>query len=194
MTKTLFSIALLTTALTACVSVLPEPEVPDALYKVDASAAHPGLTENIIVREPEAARLIAGQGMVSARDDGGLRLISGAEWAGPATRQIQFAMIDSFGPGADGHALAPELGAVAQYELASRIADLKLEGTRATCRMMVSVIRTTDRNLLARTEVSADSTARSRSSVDRAIALRSAASDCAAQASLFAIEALSDGS
>jgi len=194
MTKTFFSIALLSTALTACVSVLPEPDVPDALYKIEASVEHPGLTENILVREPEAARLIAGQGLVSERGDGGLRLVAGAEWAGPATRQIQFAMIDSFSADSDGHALAPEIGAMADYELASRIADLKLQGERATCRMLVSVIRSDDRSLLARTEIEASSTARGRSSADRAIALRAAASDCAAQASLFAIEALADAS
>lgn len=190
MTKTFISIALLSAALTACVSVLPEPDVPDALFKVEANTTHPGLSQNLLVREPEAARLIAGQGMVSERSDGGLRLIAGAEWAGPATRQIQFAMIDSFSADADGHAVAPEIGAMAPYELASRIGDLKLNGERATCRLLVSIIRTDDRSLLARTEIEANSTARSRSSADRALALRAAASDCAAQASLFAIETL----
>lgn len=184
------SVALVAGALTACVSVLPEPAVPDALYKVEASAAHSGLSENLIVREPEAARLYAGQGMVSAREDGGLRLISGAEWAGPATRQIQFAMIDSFEAGSDGHALAPETGAVANFELASRIADLKLSGQRAMCQMQVSVIRTSDRALVARTKISGEQTAESRSSRDRALALRDAASACAGQASQFAIETL----
>ncbi|MEL7108839.1 MAG: ABC-type transport auxiliary lipoprotein family protein [Pseudomonadota bacterium] len=188
------SISLAALSLSACVSVLPEPEAPDALYSVDANAAHAGLTHNIIVREPEAARLIAGQGMVSERVDGGLRLIAGAEWAGPATRQIQFAMIESFATGEAANAVAPELGIFTDYELASRLSHLQMQGERAVCEMTVSVIASSDRSLLARTVISADATATSQSATARAQALKSAASECAEQASLFAIATLRDAS
>lgn len=176
--------------LCACVSVLPQPETPDALYSIEASTRHAGLVDNIIVREPEAGRLIAGRGMVSETGQGGLRLISGAEWSGSATRELQFAMIGSFQAGGAGSAVAPELGILANYELASRLTRLQMEGTRARCAMVVSVIESKDRSLLARVEISAESDATSKSSADRARALKAAASDCAAQASKFAIDTL----
>lgn len=177
-------------ALSGCVSVLPEPEAPDALYKIDATKRFVGLSENLIVREPEAARLLAGQGMVSAGADGGLRMVSGVEWSGPATRQLQFAMIESFPSDQTGYAVAPELGIFADYELASRVTDLHLEGDRAVCEMTVSLIATATRDLLARTTVSASIPASDGSNRARALALSAAASDCAAQASEFAIKSV----
>lgn len=188
----LVSLSLLTGALTACVSVLPEPTAPDALYSVQANVEQTGLMHDIIIREPEAARLMAGQGMVSESADGGLRMVSGVEWSGAATRQIQLAIIDSFATGEAGNAVAPELGILAQYELASRMTALKLTGETAVCEMVVSVISTRDRSLVARTDIQARETASSRASADRALALRAAASDCAAQASLFVIDTLRD--
>jgi len=186
----LINIGLLCAALTACVSVLPTPVAPDALYGVEASTSQSGLAHDIIIREPEAARLMAGQGMVSKGADGGLRMVSGVEWSGPATREIQLAIIDSFRTGETGNAVAPELGILADYELASRVSVLQLQGETAICEMVVSLIAARDRSLMAHTEIMAQVTATSRSSADRAVALKQAASECAAQASLFAIETL----
>lgn len=186
----LIGLGLASCVLTSCVSVLPEPEAPEALYSIEANVAHAGLAHNITIREPEAARLVAGQNMVSESADGGLRLVAGVEWAGPATRQIQFAMIDSFKTGESGSAVAPETGILTQFELASRLSALKLNGTRATCEMKVTVITSVDRSLMAQTIIRAERTASSSSAVNRARALREAASDCASQASQFAIETL----
>ncbi|MEM7329775.1 MAG: ABC-type transport auxiliary lipoprotein family protein [Pseudomonadota bacterium] len=184
--------ALAVTSLAACVSVLPEPEVPDALYSIEAKVVHAGLAHDLIIREPESARLMAGQGMVSESPNGGLKLVPKAEWAGPATRQMQFAMIDSFKTGEAGSAVAPELGVMAKFELASRISGLKLNGVEAICDMKVSVIAARDRSLIAQTHVRAARTATSASAANRALALRDAASECASQASQFAIETLRD--
>lgn len=192
MTLKLIGIGLLSAALTACVSVLPEPVAPDALYSVEAKTSLTGLQHDIIIREPEAARLMAGQGIVSKGEDGGLRMVSGVEWSGPATREIQLAIIDSFKTGEPGNAVPPELGILAQYELASRVSVLHLQGETAMCEMVVSLIATRDRSLIAHTEIAAQETASSRSSANRAVALQQAASACAAQASAFVIETLRD--
>ncbi|MEL7039945.1 MAG: ABC-type transport auxiliary lipoprotein family protein [Pseudomonadota bacterium] len=178
-------------ALAGCVSVLPEPEAPDALYSINAEQRFTTLSHNLVIREPEAARLIAGQALVSEGADGGLRMIPGVEWSGPATRQIQMAMIDSFDPGASASAFAPELGVLTDYELASRLSALHLREETAICQMVVNVISSRDRTLMARTEVMASAEASSRAARDRALALQQAASDCAAQASAFAINVLS---
>lgn len=186
----LATLILSASALTACVSVLPEPTGPDALYEIEATQDLAGLTQDLIVREPEAPRLMAGQGMVSEGADGGLRLVAGVEWSGPATRQIQLAMIDSFKTGEAGNAVLPELGIFADYELASQLSVLRLEGETAVCKMVVSLIETQGRNLLARRDITASEQASGRDAASRAAALKTAASACATQASAFAIEQL----
>lgn len=190
MTIKTISFALSASLLSACVSVLPEPERPDALYEIAATQDLTGLNHDLIVREPEAPRLMAGQGMVSEGADGGLRLIAGVEWSEPATRQIQLAMIDSFKTGEAGNAVLPELGVLADYELASQLSILRLEGETAVCKMVVSLIETQGRSLLARRDIRASQLANGGGTSARAKALKTAASDCATQASAFAIETL----
>jgi ABC-type uncharacterized transport system auxiliary subunit len=192
MTLKLASFVLGASLLSGCVSVLPEPVGPDALYEVEATQDLSGLAHDLIVREPEAPRLMAGQGMVSEGADGGLRLIAGVEWSGPATRQIQLAMIDSFKTGEVGNAVLPELGVLADYELASQLSVLRLEGETAVCKMVVSLIETQGRSLLARRDILASEQASGGGASSRATALKTAASDCAMQASAFAIEQLQD--
>lgn len=177
-------------ALSACVSVLPEPTAPDALYRIEAAEDYSGLQSHVTVREPEAPRLLAGQGLVSEASDGALRLIPGVEWSGSATRQLQLAMIDSFEVGTGGHALLPELGVIAPVELASQLKVFNLRGEIAVCEMTASLVTSGKRDLLARTEISARATAASRSGPDRAQAMRLAGADCAAQAARFVIETL----
>lgn len=176
--------------LAGCVSVLPEPATPDALYRVETQKKLDGLSSHLVIREPEAPRLIAGQGMVSEGPDGGLRLIPGVEWSGNATRQIQLAIIDSFSVGEDGNALLPELGVSASFELASHLKTLNVQGDTARCVMTVSLVRTADRQLARAMDVGSTQVADSGSSRDRALALQAAASDCAAQAAAFAVAAL----
>ena len=53
------SLAFAMTALTACVSVLPEPEVPDGLYRFGAMTETYPVETVVAVREPEASRLFA---------------------------------------------------------------------------------------------------------------------------------------
>ncbi len=190
MTLKIATLGVAASLLGACVSVLPEPSAPEALYRIEAQTQIEGLAHNLIIREPEAPRLIGGQGLVSEGADGGLRMIPGVEWSGPATRQIQLAIIDSFAPGAPGNALLPELGVLTEYELATELSLLRLDGETAICRMMVSLIATQSRSLIARTAVEAREQAPSQRAADRASALREAATVCAAKASQFAIEAL----
>ena len=176
------------TALGGCVSVLPEPAAPDALYRIEAGKDQTGLSQDLIIREPEAPRLIAGQGIVSEASDGALRLVPGVEWSGGATRQMQLAMLDSFEIGGGGNAVLPELGIVAPFELASHLKELTLKGERAVCTMTATVVTTGDRGLVDRKEITSAVTATSGSARDRARALREAGSNCAAEAALFAIE------
>lgn len=193
MKPSLIALVALAPVLAGCLSVLPEPDTPDALYRVEAAQKFEGLAQHLIVREPEAPRLISGQGMVSEGPNGGLRLVPNVEWSGSATRQIQLAIIDSFKVGDRGNAILPELGVSAGYELGSQLKTLNLRGDTAYCVMTLSLVTTGKRELVALTEVSSSSRAQSGSNRDRALALREAASDCAAQAAQFAVASMPAG-
>lgn len=174
-------------ALGGCVSVLPEPKTPDALYRIEATGDLVGLRHTVIVREPEAPRLMAGQGIVSEGADGGMRLVPGVEWADSATRQLQLAMIDSFEIGEDANALLPETGVLAEYELATRVKMFGLKGNTAICAMTASLITTRGRDLVDMTEIVTRTNALSDKRRDRALALKQAGADCARQAAEFAV-------
>lgn len=178
--------------LAGCVSVLPEPDAPEALYSIDADADFQGLRHDIIVREPEAPRLVAGQNLISEGPDGGLRVVPGVEWSGSATRQMQLAMVNSFRTGEAGHAVLPELGVIAGFELATQLSVLRLRGDTGVCEMTVSVLSTRDRSLLARIEIASREQASSNSAGARALALKAAAMGCISGASQFAIQTLDE--
>lgn len=179
------SVMALTTALSACVSVLSEPQAADLLYRLEGRGQVTGLTASVIIREPEAPRLMGGEGMVSEGSDGGLRLLPGAEWTGRSTRQIQLAIVDSFDLASDGAALLPETGAKSEYELASRLRTLELRGTEATCAMSVSLIVTKTRALVKQGEILERAQAATDRTQARAQALQKAGDQCAAKAAEF---------
>jgi cholesterol transport system auxiliary component len=189
--KFLFALSLIPLA-SACVSVLPEPEAPEALYSIESDVEHAGLMHNVIIREPEAPRLVSGQSLISEGADGGLRVVPGVEWSGSATRQIQLAMVNSFKGGEPGNAVLPELGIVASYELASQLSVLRLQDQTGICEIDASLVSTIDRTLVAREQIRATERAGNDSPSARALALRAAAATCASRASAFVIDALNN--
>ena len=61
----------------ACVSVLPEPEVPKGLYQVHPMSERIELAASVTIREFEAPQLMSGEAMVTEGEDGALRLLRG---------------------------------------------------------------------------------------------------------------------
>lgn len=175
---------------TGCLSVLPEPETPDALYAIEAVAGGPELTANITIREPEAGRLISGTALVSKDAGGALRLIRGAEWAGPATRQMQLALVDSFSTSLSGAAVLPESGVRTQFQLSSRIQTLGLIGEIAECSVSVGVVHGRSRELIAQTRISAQQLATGPSTPERAQALKAATQRCVQDMARFGAKTL----
>jgi ABC-type uncharacterized transport system auxiliary subunit len=170
----------------ACVSVLPEPVTPDALYRISAATNGPSLNADIAIREPEAPRVMAGSALVSEDASGALRLIPGVEWAGPATRQFQLALVDSFSGDGAGAAVLPETGVAAQFELASRFAAFGLQDGKAVCQVTVDIINTRSRKLVASDNVFVSASAPSGRSSDRALSMKSVAEQCVSKVSSFA--------
>lgn len=171
-----------------CVSVLPEQTAPEALYRVAPAQDSFALETRIVVREPEAPRILGGQGMVSEAADGGLKLVGGAEWAGRATKLLQLALVDRFAPSGDeleGYAVASAMGAPGEYELAWRVSDLALAGNRAVCRLDLILMDATTRAPVASQRVSGTADAPGRSPSQRAQALSRAAGACVDEAARF---------
>lgn len=168
-------------ALSACVSVLPEPEVPSGLYRLGNIEASVPISRTLIVREPEGARIYSGKPMVAVGEDGALRLIRGVEWAQPASRMLQMGLLDSFGTDGGGLALAKATGAPADLELAWRISEFTVSDTLARCEFELTLLEGRSRKPLAQMNIEASAVASSDKAVARARALVSAARDCVTQ-------------
>ena len=85
------SLALACAALSACVSVLPEPEPPEGLYRFGPMSRQFPVDATVAVREPEASRLFGGRAIAAEDSAGALRFVRGVEWADSATRLMQVA-------------------------------------------------------------------------------------------------------
>ncbi|MEL7231523.1 MAG: ABC-type transport auxiliary lipoprotein family protein [Pseudomonadota bacterium] len=140
-------------ALSACVSVLPEPEAPDALYRISANAQSAPLNVTVMIREPEAPQIMSGRAMVREDAAGAMRLIPNNEWAGRATRLFQLALVDSFG-GGTGAAVLPESGVAADYEFAIRMTTLGFVGDEAVCEASGSLVSAKTRTLVSQERIS----------------------------------------
>lgn len=177
--------------LVGCVSVLPEPEAPDALYRIDAPSMRQTLTRNIVIREPDAPQISAGQAMVSEDSSGAFRLIPSVEWTGRSTRLLQLALVDSFTVDGDGAALLPETGVAASYALSSRLQAFELQGHEAVCDVSLVLHETgASRSYFKQSEVSVHRPVEGSSTADRAIAMKAAAEQCVAEISEFVAQTL----
>ncbi len=171
-------------ALGGCLSVLPEPSAPGALYRIGQMETSSQLAAHVVIREPEAPRLFAGRDMVVEGADGGLRLVAGAEWAGRYTRLVQIALIDSLS-GGDGMALEASSGAPGDYELSWRVSEIAVSGNRARCALDLTLLDGRTRAPVAAAKVSAEGRSSGNAPGERAQALSVASRACVAKAAAF---------
>ncbi len=170
--------------LAACVSVLPEPDTADALYRISPAPMSATLTSRVVIREPEAPRLFAGNAIASEAADGSLRLIPRVEWADAATRMLQIALLDSLGTGAEdeGIALAASAGLRGDFELAWRVANFVVAGRQAHCQLELTLLDGRSRDVISRMRVTAQAEASGDGSRQRAQALAAAGQSCVRKA------------
>ena len=164
--------------LAACVSVLPEPKVPQGLYRFAAVETVYDLEASIVVREPEASRLVAGRAIAAEDSSGALRLVPNVEWTDSSTRLMQMAMLDALEGQGAGRAVSPETGAPAEYELSWQVTDFTLSGTTGRCRVRATLLEGASRDVLDQTIVSTTQQADGDSNADRAKALAGAGRAC----------------
>lgn len=182
------SIAFAAVALSACVSVLPEPEAPDGLYRFGAMTQTYPVDAVVAVREPEASRLLGGRVIASENTAGALRLVRGVEWADNATRLMQVALLDAVNDAGAGVAVAYESGARADYELVWRIEDFSLAGTQARCSLEGTLVEARSRKVVAQTNVASTAAATGSANEARALALAEAGRSCVARIAGFVSE------
>lgn len=182
-------ISVLATAvlLAGCVSFLPEPVVPQALYRlgpIDPGASIP-FDRSVVVRQPEAPRILSGVDMVSRDRQGAIKLVKDVEWADRLPRLLQMTMLDYLGTSGGGFAVLPETGSRAEFELSWRIAEFSLEGSRAVAQAELTLLDGKSREALGQLTIFSEAQAGSDSASDRARALADVGRDIARQAAEF---------
>lgn len=184
------SLALLGVA--ACVSVLPEPEAPDALLELpDARATAPAgeLMADIVVYAPDSNRAFAGVN-IPVRNEQELVFLSDMRWADAAPRLLQGGVVNALSKaGGDGAVATAELATRGDYDLRWRVIDLSV--TRGTGPVNVAVeaslVETLSRRITAQERITISLTPASGSSQVRAATLAEAAQDVADQVAAFVV-------
>ncbi len=174
-----------------CLSVLPEPEGADALLRIDAQSPKP-ISQHITIREPEARRIAAGPALVSEDETGAVRLLPGREWVGPATRQMQLALVGTFQVSEDGMAVLPETGISTGLDISTRLDEFQLKAGRAVCRATVTIVRNLDRGVYAVETVEERVDNAEGSNADRAQDMKQVAEQCVSAIASFVSGALRD--
>ncbi|MEE2877413.1 MAG: hypothetical protein VX593_00285 [Pseudomonadota bacterium] len=171
-------------AVSACVSVLPEQPKPDAVYRLDAPSGDISLDAVLIVREPEASRLIAGRHLVSEAANSGLQVVKGVAWMDRVTRLLQTNLVDSFNGSGAGYAIDDSAGVSGDYELHWRVADLTVQGLTARCHLKLTLLDGSSRLPVAQWSEEASLVASGNSAAARIQGLARAAETCVNDAAL----------
>lgn len=171
--------------LSACVSVLPEQKVPEAVFRLHQAETRLPLEAIVVVREPDAPRLFGGRSMASQGPDGGLRIVPGVAWADRATRLLQIAMIDSFSAEGQGLAIDDTSGVSAAYELYWRVSDLSLSDGEARCKLQLTLLTGRMREPVTQGNFSTSVQVAGPGQPARAHALSEAAEACVAKGAEF---------
>jgi cholesterol transport system auxiliary component len=182
-------------SLGACVSFLPEPETPNALYRFGPSEEVAGLVldRSVIIRSPEAPRILAGVEIATRDEAGAVRVIKGVEWADRAPRLLQLTLLDMLNGDGQGHALLPESGALADYQLAWRLAEFSLQDRTATASVEYVLIDGKTRRTLSQTMASVNVNARGSSAAERAEAMAEAGRQAVEAGARFLVDKLGPG-
>jgi cholesterol transport system auxiliary component len=182
--------ALASALLGACVSILPEPEAPEALIALPAARAMAPaspLRADVAVYVPDAGRAYAGADIAVA-SGGELVFLADVRWADAAPRLMQGAVVDALSKAAgQGRAAPAELGARVDYDVRWRIVDLSAGRGVApvTAAVEVSLMDSLSRRMMAQTLIEETREPASRSPRDRAAALAEAAQAAADRAAEF---------
>ena len=118
-----------------CVSVLPEQPKPEAVYRLPDPQTRVELETNVVIREPDAPRLLAVRKITSQGPDGGFKVLPGVAWADRATRMFQVTLLDAFSTSGNGLAVDDVTGVSGTYEVYWRVSQFSLDGGEEVIRV-----------------------------------------------------------
>jgi ABC-type uncharacterized transport system auxiliary subunit len=178
------------TAMSACVSVLPEPFIPTALIALPADRAKAPsapLQADVSVYPPETSRAFAGAD-IAVRNDQELIYLGEVRWSDNAPSLLQGAVVNALTKsGGPGRAVPAALGADVDYDVRWRIVDLSAGRDTAPVRaeVQVSLVDSGSRRMVAQQTFRAERTPNDRAPRARAAALAIVAQDVADQVAAF---------
>jgi ABC-type uncharacterized transport system auxiliary subunit len=176
--------------LNACVSVLPEPQIPSALISLPserAQAPADPLQADVAVYPPDATRAFSGAD-IAVRSDQELVYLGDVRWADAAPRLLQSAVVDALAlAGGEGRAVPAQLAARVDYEVRWRIVDLSASRETGPVRaeVEVSLLDSPTRRVVAQDSFSATENPTASAPRARAAAVALAAQSVADQVAAF---------
>lgn len=170
------ALALASTILAGCVSVLPTPIIPSALISLPADRAvapTDPLQADVAVFFPESTRAFASAD-IAVRDAQELIYLSDVRWADTAPALLQGAVVNSLTKsGGPGRAAPGQLGAQTDYDLRWRLVDMSVGKGTAPVRIEVqaSLMDSGTRRMIAQQSFTAEGNPSEASARSRAAAL-----------------------
>jgi cholesterol transport system auxiliary component len=187
------SVACLALLLSGCVSILPEPVIPEALIALPADRAMASaspLRADIVVFPPDATKAYSGVD-IAVRTDQEIIYLSAVRWVDSAPRLLQGAVIDALvRSGGEGRAVPAQLAARGDYDLRWRIVDLSTGKDSLPVHVVVdaNLVDSGTRRILQQKRFETTGTPRSGSARDRAAALALAVQQASDQVASFVAE------
>jgi len=181
----------LTTALSGCVNLLPNPEVPQALISLPADRAKaPGtpLAADVSVLPPDSSRAFSGVD-IAVSNAQELVYLADVRWSDAAPRLLQNAVVNALSKaGGAGRVTTAQQGVRADYELRWRVIDLSVGKDTMPVNVSVSasLVDAESRRAIAQGDFKASGVPLTRNPRDRAAALATATQDVADQVAAFA--------
>lgn len=160
--KQVLSVCLSAAILGGCVSVLPEPSVPGALYRLPqaaslSAASQAELLASVTVFEPEGSALLLGRSIVFEDDLGALSVLADAQWSDPAALLLQSFLVDRLTllKAADGAiVVSDQSGAVTDVEFKWRVKDFVILEDEARFAVQVTLLGARTRQIAGQFDIS----------------------------------------
>ncbi len=172
-------------SLSGCISVLRQPDAPDAFYRIGPMEPMHTLNATVTIREPESSRLFSGRSIAAEDETGALRILRGVQWTDNATEMMQGALLDSLSGSGPNAALPSNSSGPAQFELNWRLSEFTLYGGSARCRLDAALLSGRTRTVVAQTSVSTTAVGLDDTNAARAKALTDAGRACVSELASF---------
>ncbi len=182
--------AALMLGLGGCLSLLPEPMIPEALIALPADRAQApadALEADVGVFPPDASRAYSGVDIAVA-DQQELVYLADVRWSDAAPRLLQGAVIDALSKaGGEGQVTSAQQGTRTDYDLRWRVVDLSVSKGVGPVKVVVdaSVVDSQTRRVVGQERFSAEGSPTGAEPRARAAALALAAQSVADQVAAF---------